>query len=231
MIDAGEALRGKHARETAWIVGLGASIQYLTSRHFGTGPVITMNEAIKVVQELGLSNQLYSLQKDGCHQRGVPGHQCGGKMTYPRTDIPVILPRHGYAEFCLEEHPSRLWLDYVASFGLDPQEMSVRIAVALALRVMGCASIVFVCCDSLIGNDLKNMRRYYPETGEIAIPPNYGNYSHVRPIVLDDVRGVPHHILTPKQGGDDKNNPDVFAPVHQQPLTLNTERADWPAFY
>ena len=226
MIDAAEVLRGKHAGETAWIVGLGASIKYLTARYFGTGPVITMNDAIKVMQELGPSNQLYSLQKDGCHRRGVPGHQCGGKMIYPRNNIPVILPRPGYAEFCLSKHPNRLWLNYVAALDLDPMEMSVRIAVALALRVMGCARIVFVCCDSLIGNDLKNMRRYYPVTGEIAVPPDYGNYIHVRPIVLGDVRGVPHYFFTPKQGRDDKNNPEVFAPGHKQPSTLNVEGAD-----
>ena len=226
MIDAAQILRRKHAGETAWIVGLGASIKYLASRHFRTGPVITMNEAIKVVQELGLSNQLYSLQKDGCPQRGVSGHQCGENMIYPRPDIPVILPRHGYAEFCLEEHPSRWWLDHVASLGLEPRDMSVHIAVALALRIMGCASIVFVCCDSLIGDELKNMRRYYPETGEIAIPPSHSNYSNVRTIVLDHVRRVPHHILTPKQGRDDDNHPDVFSPAHQQPLTLNVEIAD-----
>ena len=199
MFDAAKVLRGKHAGETAWIVGLGATIEYLTDRTFGTGPIITMNGAIRVVQELGLSNPIYSLQKDGCDGRGVPGHQCEGKMFYPRTDIPAILPRRGYAEFCLPDHPTRLWLDYVSCLDLRPREMSIRIAVGLALRIMGCARIAFVCCDSLLGDELENMRRYYPETGKIAIPSTYANYVNARPVVLDDVRGVPHDFFTPKQ--------------------------------
>ena len=199
MVDAAKILRGKHVGETAWIVGLGASIKYLTASYFGTGPVITINGAIQIVQELRLSNQIYSIQKDGCDLRDVPGHSCGGKMFYPRREIPVILPRRGYAEFCLEEHPSRLWLDYVATLDLEPDVMSVRIAVALALRIMGCAKIAFVCCDSLLGNELENMRRYYPETDKIAIPPDYGNYIYVRPIVMGDVQSLPHYFLTPIQ--------------------------------
>ena len=200
MIDAAKVLRRKHVGETAWVVGLGASIKHLTAEHFGSGPIITMNGAIKIVQELELPNQIYSLQKDGCEKRDLPGHQCGEKMIYPRVDIPVILPRRGYGELCLKEHPSRLWLDYVKSLNLEPPEMSVRIAVALAMRIMGCTRIAFVCCDSLIGDKPKNMRRYYPETGRIAIPPNHGNYIYVRPIVLGDVQGIPHYVFMPNQG-------------------------------
>jgi len=225
LFDAAKVLRGKHAGETAWIVGLGATIEYLTDRTFGTGPIITMNGAIRVVQELGLSNPIYSLQKDGCDGRGVPGHQCEGKMFYPRTDIPAILPRRGYAEFCLPDHPTRLWLDYVKSLHLEPQEMSVRIAVGLALRIMGCEKITFVCCDSLKGDKPKYMRRYYPDTGKIAIPPDHGNYSYVRPLVLGDVQGIPHVIFLPDQDREVSN----YRAAAYRPgriFTLDIEGAD-----
>jgi len=225
VIDAAEVLYRKHTGETAWIVGLGASIKYLDGKYFGSGPIITMNGSIKIVQELGLRNQIYSLQKDGCEKRGLPSHQCGEKMFYPRIDIPVILPRRGYGELCLEEHPNRLWLDYVTSLDLEPPEMSVRIAVGLALRIMGCIRIAFVCCDSLLSDNPKNMRRYYPETGKIAIPPDYGNYIYARPLVLGDVQGIPHYILMPGEGRQDKNY--VASPRgYRHGLTLDIEGAD-----
>ena len=225
MIDAVKVLRGKHVGETAWVVGLGASIKYLSAEHFGSGPIITMNGAIKIVQELGLPNQIYSLQKDGCDNRDLPGHQCAEKMIYPKVDIPVILPRRGYGELCLKDHTSRLWLDYVKSLDLEPPEMSVRIAVALAMRIMGCTRIAFVCCDSLLGDKPKNMRRYYPETGKIAIPPDHGNYSYVRPLVLGDVRGVSHYYVTPKEVRAD-NGSEVAAHGHKHALALDIGVAD-----
>lgn len=205
-------------------MGLGSSIQYLNARHFGSGPVITMNSAVKLVQELGLSNPIYSLQKDGCHQRGVPGHQCGGTMVYPRPEIPVILPRNGYGESCLDEHPTRLWIDHVAYLGLDAEEMSIRIAVALALQVMGCDRIVFVCCNSLHSDNLDDMLRYYPDTDEVALPPTHGNYSRVRPMVLQDVSSVPYAYVTPKEARARKR---VETPARgpKRALTLDMEAA------
>jgi hypothetical protein len=184
-----------------------------------------MNGAIKIVQELGLPNQIYSLQKDGCDNRDLPGHQCAEKMIYPKVDIPVILPRRGYGELCLKDHTSRLWLDYVKSLELEPPEMSVRIAVALAMRIMGSTRIAFVCCDSLLGDKPKNMRRYYPETGKIAIPPDHGNYSYVRPLVQADVLRVPHHYVTPRVVRTE-NNSEVYAHEHNQELTLDIGGAD-----
>jgi hypothetical protein len=225
LIDAAKVLRGKHVGETAWIVGLGASIKYLSAEHFGSGPIITMNGAIKIVEEFGLPNQIYSLQKDGCEKRDLPGHQCAEKMIYPKVDIPVILPRRGYGELCLKDHTSRLWLDYVKSLELEPPEMSVRIAVALAMRIMGCTRIVFVCCDSLMGDTPRNMRRYYPETGKIAIPPDHGNYIYVRPLVLEDVRRVSHYYVTPKQVRAD-NDSEVSVHGHKHALTLDIGGAD-----
>ena len=224
-MDAAKILRGKHVGETAWIVGLGASIKYLDAKHFGPGPIITMNGAIKIIQELGLRNQLYSLQKDGCEKRGLPSHQCSEKMFYPQIDIPVILPRRGYGELCLEEHPNRLWLDYVESLDLEPPEMSVRIAVGLALRIMGCTTIAFVCCDSLLGDNPRNMRRYYPETGKIAVPPDHGNYIYVRPLVQADVRRIPHLYVTPKEARANRNSEDA-AHARKQALILDMEGAD-----
>ena len=225
MIDAAKVLHRKHVGKTAWIVGLGASIRYLNAKNFGPGPIITMNGSIKIVQSLGLRNQIYSLQKDGCDQRDFPGHQCSEKMFYPPSDIPVILPRTGYGEFCLKDHPRRLWLDYVKSLELEPPEMSIRIAVGLALRILGCAKIAFVSCDSLMGTSPTYMHRYYPETGEIAIPPDHGNYVYVRPLVLEDVRRVPHFYVMPKKPRVDYHS-NSYASENNQPFTLDMESAD-----
>lgn len=199
MILADEELRGKHQGETAWIVGRGASLRYLTAACFGAGPIITMNSSILVVQYLELENPMYAFQKDGCDKWEIPGHSCGSdfRIVYPRPEIPVILMRHGYSEHCLTMHPKRLFLDPVAAFGFDPAEMSVRIAVALALRVMQCSGIAFVCCDSLASNDPDFQRSYNPMTGETLLPPGSGHYGYVKPIVLDDVKSVPYQIVIP----------------------------------
>lgn len=180
-----ETLRGKYQGMTAWIVGKGPSLKYLRASHFGTGPVITINESILIVQELGLLNPIYSMQKDGSH--GI------GKAVYPHAEIQVILQRPGYSEKDLPDHPKRMWFS-PKDFGFLHTEMSVRLCVGIA-KLMGCTKVVFVCCDSLVNGDV---RRLDVENNKI-VDANANAYLFVKPRVLDDVKDMQPVFLLPKE--------------------------------
>lgn len=196
--DAATILRGKHRGETAWIIGSGPSLGNLAARHIGQGPVIAMNSSIAVVQELGLTNPIYSLQKDGCSLREIPGHECGEYMVYPRPEITLVLMAEGFSELCLSEHTNRVWLDFVTEYGLHPPSMVIGIAIALALRTMGCSRLMFVCCDSLLGDEPERLARYDHRARKIVPEPSCANYSAVRQIVLAEADSAPYYIITPE---------------------------------
>jgi hypothetical protein len=180
-----ETLRDLYPGQTAWIVGKGPSLMHLQAEHFGEGPIITINESVLIVQDLGLSNPIFSMQKDG--DAGI------GHAVYPRADIPVILQRPGYSEKSLPEHALRIWVTPQQDFGLQHSEMSVRMCVRIA-KVMGCTRIMFVCCDSLVNGDVRRMN---VESRSI-VNANSGAYARVRPLVLKDVENMPHDFILPE---------------------------------
>ena len=55
--------------QAIWIVGKGPSLQYLTKEYIGSGPVITINEALIKMEELRLPNPIYAMMKDGGNRR------------------------------------------------------------------------------------------------------------------------------------------------------------------
>jgi hypothetical protein len=181
-----DTLHNLYPGQTAWIVGKGPSLQHLRAEHFGEGPIITINESILIVQELGLANPIFSMQKDG--DAGL------GRAVYPRRDIPVILQRPGYSERSLPEHPVRIYVNPSQDLNLLHSEMSVRLCIRIA-KLMGCTKIVFVCCDSLVNGD---MRRLDVE-GRTIVPANSGAYMFVKPLVLKDVETMEHDFVLPKE--------------------------------
>jgi len=181
-----ETLRDLYVGETAWIVGKGPSLKYLQAEHFGEGPIITINESILIVQVLGLCNPIFSMQKDG--DNGI------GTAVYPRRDIPVILQRPGYSENCLPDHPVRIFVKPQEDFGFAHSEMSVRMCVRIA-KVMGCARIVFVCCDSLVNGDVRRL----DVITRTIVNANSGAYGYVKPLVLKDVADMPHDFVLPRE--------------------------------
>ena len=190
-----EELRSLYPNETAHLVGKGPSLEYLDKSYFGLGPVITINQAILIVQELGLTNPIYSFQKDGCELGGCPGHECKPpRMVYPHGYIPLILIQHGYSEFCLSKHEKKVFIDPPGDFGFIETEMSIRIALAVAIT-MGCSRISLVCCDSFVGD----MRTFDPLTRRIELLPEYGNYPSVIERMALDLEKIQHQIVIPKQ--------------------------------
>lgn len=181
-IDAATVLKDLHAGQECWIVGKGPSLGNLRRDYFGDGPVITINEAILIVQELGLPNPIYSLQKDGYVN----------VMVRPKDDVTLILQAN-LSESWFPDHPKRLILDPVAAWGFKVTEMSIRMCIALA-KLMGCYRISFLCCDSLVHDDF----RVFDVKKGCAVPnPWSGAYGYVRPLVQADVKDMPHRFVIP----------------------------------
>lgn len=145
-VRAVDELKNKYPGGDLHIVGKGPSLCNVTAGNFGDGPVITMNESILIIQDLGLNNDIYSMQKDGLAE----------VMVRPKNNIWLILQDPGFSEMYFPDHPRRLYLDPVIELGFqEPSVMSVRMCIALG-RVMGCKRITMISCDSLVG-DLRTL--------------------------------------------------------------------------
>lgn len=126
--------------ETCWVIGRGPSLEWLRKDHVGAGPVVAINQAITRVEELGLSNPLYSMQKD--------------QYFFPPHYAPVLAHEHESARRRREdlEAINAYAFDNVEDFGLEWNLPSVVSCAALAYR-MGCAKVVYLCCDAATHGD------------------------------------------------------------------------------
>lgn len=184
------ALRHKHQGETCWIVGKGPSLRDLSARSFGDGPVIALNDAIMVVQELALPNPIYSLQKDG-----YPEH-----MVEPHADVTLILQSTpGYSGEWFQEHPTRILVDPLEDLGFDHvQALSTRMAIEIA-KQMGCDYLKVLCCDNLVMKG--TLATYEPRDGTAAVTGAAKWYKLTRPYILEDLISIPHEFIIPAGGG------------------------------
>ena len=140
--DSVSQLFGTHKGETAYIVGKGPSIGNLTPESFGLGPVITLNQAIVKVEELGLQNAVYSMQKDGDAKDEVLPEKATLLVHYHES----LNTYTGYRP--------RYVFDNVNDFGLGVQSPAVMSASMLAKK-MGCSKVVYLCCDAAVNGDLR----------------------------------------------------------------------------
>ena len=132
-------LKNRYLGETVWIVGKGPSIAYLRAEHFGPGPVIALNEAIIKVEQLGLANPVYSMQKDGVEANTV------------RPKSAILLVHKHESQHIFMDYSPRYVFDNIEDFGLMWNSPSAMSATSLA-KFMGCARVVFVCCDAAHGD-------------------------------------------------------------------------------
>ena len=102
------ALKEKYKDETGHIVAKGPSILTLTAKDFGPGPVVTLNQAIHVIEPLNLSNDTYSLQQDGCRPwKGRPRpcpYECD--KNYPPQKAALVLSQK-LSPDCHPTYPNR----------------------------------------------------------------------------------------------------------------------------
>jgi hypothetical protein len=175
--------------QTCYIVGKGTSLQFLDKSYFQEpGCVIVMNDAILHVQDLELSQTIYSMQKDGYDW----------VMIRPKDNIILILQEQ-YSINWFEEHPNRLSINPVEDFDFLVTEMSVRMCVALA-KATGCNKIVMLCCDSLVSEDYCA----WDTRDKKVITRNDYFYKYVKPLVLEDLESIQHEIITPKESHGDQ---------------------------
>jgi hypothetical protein len=180
--------------QTAYIVGCGPSLAFLQAKHFsyGNGPVITLNDAIIVAQKLNLSNPLYAMQKDGCFNRPC---FCMGENATVRLQAHVTLVvQNSYSAHCFPQHERRITISAQALGFRHNSVMSIRMAAALA-KLIGCAGIIFTCCDSLINGDL---RRYNPHTGQVVETLGSVHYKANNPRLMHDLGRFPKKYVLPE---------------------------------
>jgi hypothetical protein len=153
-------LRGIHTGQTATVVGRGPSLLRLTSADFGSGPVIALNHSLIQIRNLGLTNPLYSMQKDGC--------------LVPPMDPETVILAAAQSKRCWPNYPKRYVID-VTKLGMTVSAMSTTFAVAMA-HIMGCSRVRMLACDgytvgdfrTVQGGELVTIGRGYSHAGEQA---------------------------------------------------------------
>ena len=211
-------LRNRHPGQTCYIIGKGPSLVNLRAHHFGPGPVLVINESIRYVQTLGLPNQIYSMQKDGCmteDPHNIP-RPCGSchlndppwqrkPVTNPYPGIAVLFSQH-LSSWCLHGRPNRyVFTDAELGYEGYPMTMSTLEAIPLA-RHFGCAHVVMMCFDSVTHGDLETVAcvddHHYAieyEGADISadLEELHRNLAWVKPHVLNALRSIPHSFFSP----------------------------------
>jgi len=153
-------LRGIHEGEHGYIVGTGRTILNLRSEHFeGGGPIITLNYAIKIVQEVGgIQNKIYSMQKDRY-------------LVQPKDeDVVILLHKHEsakkerhFAEFGSHE----VWIFDNGAFGLNAGSLMGGFSQQSAIRMIewfGCTKVTLYGFDSVThGNFERHVGKEFDE--------------------------------------------------------------------
>lgn len=197
------SLKDRYVGQTLYIVGKGPSLAYLTGSHFGPGPVITINEAIEVVQKFNLVNDVYSMQKDGCDGWNV-GNTCKDvcemhiPMVKPSDErITVVLQRPGYSQDCLPDYPNKLYMTPTEDLeGVEhPSEMSVVLCVEIGRQVMGCSQVILLCFDSFRGN----FSTYGDADDHLRQNENYYSYAIRRLLRIFESTQFPYVLVFPEK--------------------------------
>jgi hypothetical protein len=139
------------------IVGRGPSLLRLTSDDFPRGPVITINLAILEVRKLGLTNPVYTMQKDGCIKHSaqyVPAKRC--RCPNPARMVPPIMPETvvlsvAESSRCFRKYPNRIVVDVQKEYGIPWWSMSALLAVRMAKRI-GATEIRMLAFDAARGD-------------------------------------------------------------------------------
>lgn len=167
-----EGLKDKYRDQTAWIIGTGPSIQFLSTANIGEGPVIALNQAITIVENIGAPNDIYSSQKDGgarrngrkaqpgsdvwftpdCDYSGIECSNCIG--AHPLKPTTTLILHDLESKYCFPDHEKRFVFSFT-ELGLLKNEFSQIFTLKLA-QYMGCDKFVFVSFDSQTVSDFRN---------------------------------------------------------------------------
>jgi len=137
-----ENLRSVFSNKVCYIVGKGPSLDYLGAEHFSDpdAPIIALNEAIHVVEDLGLPNPLYAFQQDA---------RLGGKCQPKRSPIFVSMKAANfYADY------KEAYIFQNTELKLHPGALSVSAAITITKR-LNTNKYILVCFDACINNKLE----------------------------------------------------------------------------
>lgn len=175
------ALAKAYRRQTCYVVGKGPSLLHLAARHFGPGPVITLNQAIRTVERLALGNPILSMQKDGAYPTicDSPCADCSqtppGDMVRPAPGATLLLSRTT-SRHCFADYEPRYLFDE-AALGLPFYAPSAVVAIRLA-ELFGCDGLVFVCLDAAVTGDTRvvadGVSTVVPNNDSPGNPENHG---------------------------------------------------------
>jgi hypothetical protein len=135
-VKAVSELSGLYDGSTMWVVGRGPSLAHLAKCHFEPGPVVAINQAIEVVEGLGLDNPVYSMQKD--HFFLTP--EKAPILAHAVESVKESRDK-------IEGYPSAYVFDNEKDFDIPNNQPSVVTCVRLA-KLMGCDNVIFLCCDA-----------------------------------------------------------------------------------
>jgi hypothetical protein len=200
-------LSNRHRGQTCYIVGKGASLINLRAHHFGPGPVITLNSAIGIVDDLGLPNQVYAMQKDGCSSDDPdnyhrPCDSChlrdfrNPPLIDPRPGVAVLFSRY-YSSWCFHGRRNRFVFteDELGFVGEDNYKtMSILCSIPIARGVFGCEHLVFMCCDSLAFGGKEYLEKYPAHLAQGAADA----LDWAKPRVMSMLKYIPHSFFTPQ---------------------------------
>jgi len=141
-------LKGKYEGETGYIIGTGRSIKNLSLDHFGPGPVIVLNYAYVIIEELDLSNDLYFMQKDRL-------------LKVPKSGTLLLHVHESYKRYKDQNRGKLPDYDKIVIFdnkllGLSPGTLVGGFSQQSAIRLiewMGCVKLVLYGFDAITNAD------------------------------------------------------------------------------
>jgi len=187
-------LRDKHKGETAWIIGKGPSLQYLKKEDIGNGPVIAINEAIIPVENLGLSNTIYAMQKDvdPLNREPIAPPKKATLLVHER-EVPE---RH-------RNYSPRYIFDNPRDFNSVWNTPSSHSAVSIA-DLFGCSELKFIAFDAV--TNTSNGTCHYNSDGTFQIEESdttddFKEYYYISNSLKKFInhKNLPYEFITPEE--------------------------------
>jgi hypothetical protein len=155
----------KYIGKDIYIIGKGPSLHNLKKEMIGPGIVITLNDAIQKIEELGLPNPVYSMQKDGMggyidfstnewyNNPPLPEVQvcddCSKHSIMPKKSI-LLVHKHESIN-CSPNYWPRMIFDNL-EMGLLWHDFAALSAIRIG-EIMGCKKFYFVSFDAITKGD------------------------------------------------------------------------------
>lgn len=188
-----DMLRGLFEGQTANIIGKGPSLDYLSANDIVDGPIIALNEAIHVVELLGLPNSTMVVQQDS---------HLGDKCV-PSNDRTKMLVSF-MAKQCGKDFANRIVYNPV-SLGLRDASLSAQIAVGLC-RLFGISKIRFLCFDACVNGNTNYAKAIGSKPEEHGEPTRFLRHRDILKTAAKKFN--PEWVIPAPIGNDDLPNGD-----------------------